>query len=193
MPGDTISVSVKDRITTASPFLYLQYKKGEFSIKAKTIFSEAGEHMNLNSGYGVKAKNPDGSWEYTPLRASSSWLSIVYGGKVGAQEDKHPQKLQGILFAGYIENCGTKEALYDGNSDGRPDDLYTPRANNMNRMWRLSPTLLYTVGKFQLGLEYEITSVQYGQAGKLNLHGLAKTNLHWVTNHRVQLMTKYNF
>ena len=193
VPGDTISVSVKDRITTASPFLYLQYKKGDFSIKAKTIFSEAGEHMNLNSGYGVKAKNADGSWEYTPLRTSSSWLSIVYGGKVGAQEDKHPQKLQGILFAGYIENLGTKEALYDGNSDGLPDDLYTPRANNMNRMWRLSPTLLYTVGKFQLGLEYEITSVQYGQAGKLNLHGLAKTNLHWVTNHRVQLMTKYNF
>ena len=191
--GNTISVSVKDRITTASPFLYLQYKKGEFSIKAKTIFSEAGEHMNLNSGYGVKAKNADGSWEYTPLRTSSSWLSIVYGGKVGAQEDKHPQKLQGILFAGYIENLGTKEALYDGNNDGHPDDLYTPRANNMNRMWRLSPTVLYTVGKFQLGLEYEITSVQYGQAGTSDLYGLAKTNLHWVTNHRVQLMTKYNF
>ena len=191
--GNTISVSVKDRITTASPFLYVQYKKDEFSIKAKTIFSEAGEHMNLNSGYGVKAKNSDGSWEYTPLRASSSWLSIVYGGKIGAQEDKHPQKLQGILFAGYIENLGTKEALYDGNNDGRPDDLYTPRANNMNRMWRLSPTLLYTVGKFQLGLEYEITSVQYGQAGTSDLYGLVKTNLHWVTNHRVQLMTKYNF
>lgn len=189
--GKTISVSVKDRITTASPFLYVQYKKDEFSIKAKTIFSEAGEHMNLNSGYGVKAKNPDGSWEYTPLRASSSWLSIVYGGKIGAQEDKHPQKLQGILFAGYIENLGTKEALYDGNNDGHPDDLYTPRANNMNRMWRLSPTLLYTVGKFQLGLEYEITSVQYGK--NLGTDGLAKDDLHWVTNHRVQLMTKYNF
>ena len=191
--GNSVSVRVKDRITTASPFLYLQYKKGEFSIKAKTIFSEAGEHMNLNSGYGVKVKNADGSWEYTPLRASSSWLSIVYGGKIGAQEDKHPQKLQGILFAGYIENLGTKEALYDGNHDGHPDDLYTPRANNMNRMWRLSPTLLYTIGKFQLGLEYEITSVQYGQAGTTNLYGIAKTNLHWVTNHRVQLMTKYNF
>lgn len=191
--GHTISVSVKDRITTASPFLYVQYKKDEFSIKAKTIFSEAGEHMNLNSGYGVKAKNPDGSWEYTPLRVSSSWLSIVYGGKIGAQEDKHPQKLQGILFAGYIENLGTKEMLYDGDNDGRPDDLYTPRANNMNRMWRLSPTLLYTIGNFQLGLEYEITSVQYGQAGTTDLYGIAKTNLHWVTNHRVQLMTKYNF
>ena len=191
--GKTVSVSVKDRITTASPFLYLQYKQGEFSIKAKTILSEAGEHMNLNSGYGVKAKNSDGSWEYTPIRTTSSWLSLVYGGKVGKQEDKHPQKLQGILFAGYIQNLGTKELLFDANNDGHPDDLYTPRANNMVRMWRLSPTLLYTVGKFQVGLEYEITSVHYGMAGSTNLRGIADTDLHWVTNHRVQLMTKYNF
>ena len=87
--GETIKVN--DRITTASPFIYLQYKKGEFSIKAKSIFAEAGEHMNLNSGYGISKINPDGSYEYTPLRNSSSWISIVYGGKVGAQEDKHPQ------------------------------------------------------------------------------------------------------
>ena len=191
--SNEVKVSVKDRITTASPFLYLQYKKGEFSVKAKTIFAEAGEHMNLNSGYGVKAKNADGSWEYTPLRNSSTWVSLVYGGKVGSQEDKHPQKLQGILFGGFIENLGTKEALYDGNGDGHPDELYTPRPSTMNRMWRLSPTLLYTVGKFQLGLEYEVTSVLYGQSGSNDLHGLAKDGLHWVTNHRVQLMTKYNF
>lgn len=195
VPGDTVTVSVKDRLTTVSPFLYLQYKKGEFSIKAKTIFAEAGEHMNLNGGYGVSKVHADGSWDYTPLRNSASWLSIVYGGKVGKQEDKHPQKLQGILFAGYIENIGTKEALYDGNNDGRADKLYTPRANNMNRMWRLSPTLLYTVGKFQVGLEYEITSVHYGDAkqGINPSNGLADKGLHWVTNHRVQLMTKYNF
>ena len=64
----------------------------------------------------------------------------------------------------------------------------------MNQMYRLSPTLLYTVGKFQLGCEYEITSVQYGgitQGGITN--GLCDKGLHWVTNHRVQLMTKYNF
>lgn len=189
----SVSVSVRDRITTFSPYIYLQYKQGEFSIKAKSIFAEAGEHMNLNGGYGVKAKHADGSWDYTPLRTSSSWLSIVYGGKVGNQEDKHPQKLQGILFAGYIENLGTKEALYDGDHDGHPDALYMPRANNMNRMWRVTPTLLYTVGKFQLGCEYEVTSVHYGELGTTNLYGLAQANLHWVTNHRVQLMTKYNF
>ena len=179
----SVDVKVKDRLTTASPFLYLQYKKGEFSIKAKTIFAEAGEHMNLNGGYGVKKINADGSWEYTPTRNSSSWISLVYGGKVGKQEDKHPQKLQGILFAGYIHNFGTKDTLVGS--------LYTPRPNTMREMWRLTPTLLYTVGKFQVGLEYEITSVQYGKG--LDTHGLAQNDLHWVTNHRLQLMTKYNF
>lgn len=187
----TVQVKVNDRITTVSPFLYLQYKQGEFSIKAKTIFAEAGEHMNMNGGYGVKAVNKDGSWEYTPTRTSTSWISIVYGGRVGEQEDKHPQKLQGILFGGYVHSLGTKEPLVT-NVDGTLYGFWYPRAKNMNRMWRLSPTLLYTVGKFQVGCEYEITSVQYSD-GNLSSDGLSQYGLHWVTNHRVQLMTKYNF
>ena len=190
--ANNVTVKVNDRITTASPFVYLQYKKGEFSFKAKTIFAESGEHMNMYGGYGVKAVNADGSYEYTPIRHSTSWISIVYGGKVGAQEDKHPQKLQGILFAGYVQNFGTKEALAT-KDDGSLYGLYTPRSNAMNRMWRLSPTLVYTVGKFQLGCEYEITSVQYGD-GKIDpANGMSTNGLHWITNHRVQLMTKYNF
>ncbi len=193
--GNKVIKTMKDRITTVSPFLYLQYKQGDFSLKAKTILAEAGEHMNMNGGYGVSAINPDGSYEYTPTRSSASWISLVYGGKVGAQESKHPQKLQGILFAGYVRNFGTKEALLDADSDGKADKFYYPRANNVNRMYRLSPTLLYTVGKFQLGLEYELTSVQYGDSkqGVNAATGLADKGLHWVTNHRLQLMTKYNF
>lgn len=189
-----VKVKVSDRITTASPFLYLQYKKGEFSFKAKTIFAESGEHMNMYGGYGIKGVNGDGSYTYTPIRHSTSWISLVYGGKVGAQEEKHPQKLQGILFGGYVKNFGTKDALYDIDSDGKytKAEFFCPRSGAMNRMWRLSPTLLYTVGKFQLGLEYEITSVQYGD-GVLDAHALSTNGLHWVTNHRVQLMTKYNF
>lgn len=189
-----VPVKVNDRLTTVSPFAYLQYKKGDFSFKAKTIFAESGEHMNMYGGYGVKGVNADGSYSYTPIRHSTTWISLVYGGKVGAQEDKHPQKLQGILFGGYVKNFGTKEALYDLDGDGKftKSEFYNPRSAAMNQMWRLSPTLLYTVGKFQLGLEYEITSVQYGD-GKLDAYALSTNGLHWITNHRVQLMTKYNF
>ena len=189
-----VPVKVNDRLTTVSPFAYLQYKKGDFSFKAKTIFAESGEHMNMYGGYGVKGVNADGPYSYTPIRHSTTWISLVYGGKVGAQEDKHPQKLQGILFGGYVKNFGTKEALYDLDGDGKftKSEFYNPRSAAMNQMWRLSPTLLYTVGKFQLGLEYEITSVQYGD-GKLDAYALSTNGLHWITNHRVQLMTKYNF
>ena len=192
--GKDVTVKVNDRITTASPFVYLQYKKGDFSFKAKTIFAESGEHMNMYGGYGIKAVNADGSYEYTPIRHSTTWISLVYGGKVGAQEEKHPQKLQGILFGGYVHNFGTKEDVMDVNGDGKITnaEFFYPRSAAMNQMWRLSPTLLYTVGKFQLGLEYEITSVQYGD-GVLDTHALSTNGLHWITNHRVQLMTKYNF
>ena len=141
-----------------------------------------------------------GSGAYTPTRHSTSWVSIVYGGKIGQQKDNHPQRLQGILFGGYSHNFGTKKALLDADGDGRADMFYFPRSNNMNRMWRLSPTLLWTVGKFQLGCEYEVTSVLYGRnydlAGSPATNmpdGLFRQDLHWVTNHRVQLMTKYNF
>ena len=189
--GQKVQVHVNDRITTASPFLYLQYKTGGFSLFGKTIFAEAGEHMNLNGGYGVRAVNADGSWEYTPTRNSSTWVSLVYGGELG-----NKSRLQGILFGGYVRNFGTRDPLVDANNDGKPDLYFSKNSfDNMNRMWRLSPTLLWTVGKFQLGCEYEVTSVQYGDKSLARnaSNALYENGLHWVTNHRVQLMTKYNF
>ena len=64
----------------------------------------------------------------------------------------------------------------------------------MNSMWRLTPTVLYNLGKLTFGLEYDITGVQYGEFGNDDAKfGLATANLHWVTNHRVQAMVKFTF
>ena len=180
--GQEVKVKVSDRITTFSPFLYLQYKHKDFSLKAKTVFAEAGEHVNLNGGYGISRINEDGSREYTPTRNSSSWLSLTYG-----------KQVKGILFAGYVRNFGTKDALAT-DATGNIQGFYFSKNSftSLNRLWRLSPTILFTWGKFQLGIEYEITSAQYGKDLKAS-NGLAETNLHWVTNHRAQIMTKFNF
>ena len=98
---DILSISPRHTGTVQdAPFLYLQYMYKDFSLKAKTVFAQAGEHVNLNGGYGVKRINEDGSWEYTPTRNSSSWLSLTYG-----------KQVKGILFAGYVRNFGTKDAL----------------------------------------------------------------------------------
>ena len=167
---------VSDRITTVSPFIYLEYTKNLFSIKAKSIFAQAGEHMNLNGGYGVSAVNSDGSWSYSPTRNSSTWVSLSYG-----------KKLQGVLFAGYVRNFGTKDALVG--------DLYFSKNSfsNMRQMYRIAPELIYNLGKVAFGLEYEMTSVQYGDFGAADVYGLANQNIHCVTNHRFQLMVKYTF
>lgn len=180
--NNEVTVKVSDRITTVSPFLYMQYKYKDFSLKAKSVFAEAGEHMNLNGGYGVKRINENGSWEYTPSRNSSSWISLTYG-----------KQVKGILFAGYVRNFGTKGALAT-DAAGNIQGYYFSKNSftNLNRLWRLSPTVLFTWGKFQLGIEYEITSAQYGKDLKAE-NGLAETDLHWVTNHKAQIMTKFNF
>lgn len=188
--AENVTVKVNDRITTVTPFLYLQYKTrfGEqpFSVKAKTLFAEAGEHVNLNGGYGVCAKNDDGSWEYTPTRNSSTWVSLSFG-----------KTFQGVLFGGYVKNFGTKKDLLNTNDFWFSKNSF----KNMNQMWRITPTFLYNLGKFTFGLEYELTSVQYGDfkldAGNLPegdaLRGLATENLRWVTNHRLQAMVKFTF
>ena len=199
--GDLLSIKprwndgqkkVSDRITTVSPFLYLQYKSGPFSVKAKTIFAQAGEHMNLNGGYGISGIKEDGrSFEYTPTQNSSTWVSLMYG-----------KKTQAILFGGFVKNFGTIEQLYGYKNGYAPaSSLYFSKNSysNMNAMWRVTPTVIHNIGKFSIGLEYELTSVQYGDYRTVNgvkslgNWGLAEDNLHWVTNHRIQALFKFSF
>ena len=96
-----VHVKVSDRITTISPFFYAQYKtkfgKVPFSVKAKTVYAQAGEHVNLNGGYAVSSVNEDGSWNYTPTRNSSTWVSLSVG-----------SRFQGVLFGGYVKNSAPK-------------------------------------------------------------------------------------
>lgn len=162
-------------LTTVTPFFYAQYKKDLFSVKFKTVYAQAGEQVCLNGGYGVAA---DGG--YTPTKNSSSWVSLSYG-----------KDWQFVLFGGLSKNFGTVKALANAN------DFWFSKnsAANMNTMYRLTPTVIRNLGKVTIGVEYELTSVQYGdKAQGMNLqNGLYENGLHWVTNNRLQAMFKYAF
>ena len=178
---ETVDVKVSDRITTLSPFLYAQYSHKLFSVKAKTVFGEAGEHYNLMSGYAKIKENEDGSWEYAPLRNTSSWLSLSYG-----------KKWQGVLFLGYMKNLGLDEGV--STTPISADDIYFSKNGtaNLNQMYRINPEILYNKGKFTVGLEYQFTAVEYGKG--LDKRGLTEADTrHWVGNHRVQMMVKFTF
>ena len=208
----TATALIDESITTFSLFGYLQYSKGLFRLKAKSVLAQAGEHMNLFGGYGLSSINADGSREYTPTLTSSSWLSISYG-----------KTYKASLFLGYANCLGTLEPLlpamegakyaatsaYDNEAKKDLDTgnyLCKSAYPNLNSAFRIAPTLSWNVGKFfTLALEYQLTAAQYGDYVKLQsadgkisytcvgLNGLATDNLHWVFNHRVQLMTRFKF
>ena len=177
-------VKVSDRKTSVLGYVYTQYTYKKFAVKAKTTFGEGGEHMNLMSGYAKVGENEDGSWNYASMRNSSSWLSLSYG-----------KKWQGVLVLGYVKNLGLAKAA--SGPLAKEDDVYFcgNGFSNINQMYRINPQVIYNIGKLNVGLEYQWTSVQYGKYddGKLNAHALADKDLHWIGNHRVNMMVKYNF
>ena len=181
LDGNTVKVS--DRKTSVLGYVFTQYSYKKFAVKAKTTFGQGGEHMNLMSGYAKIGENSDGSRDYASLRNSSSWLSMSYG-----------KKWQGVLFLGYVKNLGLAEAA---SAPLAKADVYFcgNGFSNINQMYRINPQIIYNIGKLNVGLEYQLTNVQYGEydGGKLNEYGLATKNLHWVCNHRVNMMVKYNF
>ena len=181
LDGNTVKVS--DRKTSVLGYVFTQYSYKKFAVKAKTTFGQGGEHMNLMSGYAKISENSDGSWNYASLRNSSSWVSMSYG-----------KKWQGVLFLGYVKNLGLAEAASEPLAKA---DVYfcSNGFSNINQMYRINPQIIYNIGKLNVGLEYQLTNVQYGEydGGKLNEYGLATKNLHWVCNHRVNMMVKYNF
>lgn len=167
-----------DRLTCLSPFVFLQYTNGSFQVKAKSILAESGEHMNLLSGYGISYADSHGNLEYTPQRDLASFISAKYG-----------RKWQVMGMLGYMRLLGTKDDLEDPtfgywfNSSGD---------KNLLQAIRFTPTISYNVGKFQLALEYNITSCEMGE-GAIEEDGLAGGDSHWVTNHRILTMVKLNF
>ncbi len=206
---DANGSKVDDRLTTVNPYVYAQYAAGDFSVNAKVVYASAGEHFNMLSGYGVTDINSDGSWEYAPLHSTASYVSVKYGRKL---------QVQGMI--GYMKNLGTSKDLYSDTTIpsallvGDPDNTkYTSSKylylsgngfSNLNSIIRVTPTVVYNLGKLSFGLEYDITAAQYGKypvmkVGEVvrpvvNSHnGLVDSGLHWIVNHRLLGMVKFTF
>ena len=165
-------------LTTFNPFVYLQYTKGAFQVKAKSVYAQAGEHMQLNGGYAVTGLKDDGiSNEYTPINSSVSFVSVQYG-----------KTWQVLGMVGYQKNLGTLKEI----SDLKNGVFFSGNGfRNINQMFRVSPTVAYNLGKVQFALEYNFTAVEYGDAPDKFFD--VTENLHWVGNHRILAMAKFTF
>ena len=144
-----------------------QYAKNKLFIKAKTLIGQNMSHLGICSGFGVVASTDH--LEYTPLAASSSWAQVQYGGA-----------LKFGLFGGYMSNWGAGKDV---------SLIFAAGDGTIDKMWRISPNLQYTVGNMNLGCEYELTTVSYGTP---KANGTV-TDTHDVSNHRLLLSVMYSF
>ena len=172
---------LQTRLYAISPFVYLQLTKGKFQLKAKSVLAQAGEHMNLLSGYGATFDWNRLQLAYTPMQDLVSFVSFQYG-----------RKWQIMCMAGYMQRLGTTKALfaYD-NADVASLWLNTSADPSIQQAFRATPTLAYNLGKLTFSLEYNCTGAFFGE-GPYNRGGLYGSG-HWVLNHRIEQMVKFNF
>jgi hypothetical protein len=92
---------------------------------------------------------------YTNLDNVAGWIDIHSNG----------EKFQAGLFAGYSYNLGSLNNIQNWTSESS----YFTRGRNVLYCYRISPRVLYNIGKVRLALELEYTVAGYGN--KINSLG----------------------
>ena len=174
--GNAPTIEVKNLLHTFSPFVFLQYTNGMFQLRAKSILAQAGEHLNLLSGYGVNSLYSDGNISYTPMQDWASFVSVQYG-----------KKTQFMCMLGYMKQLGTTKELVDNQLW-----MNTAADTKIQQAFRATPTVAWNLGKFTVSLEYNLTAAEFGR-GERNARGMYTGTPEWILNHRFICMTKFNF
>lgn len=165
----------EDPVVSISPTIFASYKKGNWGVKGRFTYAQNAAHLSMISGYGVTKVNDNGEQEYGSINSVSGWVDVTY---------KQPLK-KGFLtfccFAGYTKNLGC--------DDDFAGPIYMRGEKNMDNMWRVAPSILYTHNAMSIGIEYNPTTVAYGTPDAR----YKMSDTHNVTNHRICTMLKYNF
>ena len=93
------------------------------------------------------------------------------------------QTVRGGILLGYSNQLGAKKDFLS------TDDFWMFGAKNADYIYRIAPSVIYTVKNLELGIEGDYTVVGYGD---LALNGRTKA-LRDVSNLRACLMVRYNF
>ena len=162
-------------VVSFTPTLFASYKADRWGIKGRVTYAQNAAHLSMISGYAVTGIKENGEQEYSTLNSIGGWIDATY---------KQPLKKGNLLFccfAGYTKNLGCENDIVGA--------IYMRGEKNMDYMWRIAPSILYTHNALQVGVEYNPTTVGYGKHdGDYKMY-----NPHTVTNHRICAMVKYNF
>ncbi len=136
-----------EKISTFSGLVYTKLVIRPITVKLAGFYGQDPYDYTMIGGYGESGilDASTNAVEYSPISTMSFWADINTNGK----------RLQGGLFLGYSKNMGAP--------DGKEITTYYARGNNIAYLYRISPRLIYNVGKFRLAPEIDYTVAAYGK------------------------------
>ena len=164
------NMRVDERLTSYSAMVFGSLKVDDLSVRAKATYGENTSHMQQPTGFGIVSVADNGVQIYEPMQLGSAWVTMMYG-----------KKLRYGFFAGWLKNYGLVK--------NQSKDIVVRNNKGMDQAYRFSPIVTYKVENMTIGLEYEHTATAYGDYQPSGV----VTNTHWVANHRVCAMLKYDF
>jgi len=169
------NIITNSKVPSLSYMAYFKYKKKNFEWKTKAIYGEnLTEHLLLG-GYAVATINTvSDARTYTPTRHIFVWTDFLFTKKC-KRFILFPR-----LFLGYATNLGTTVDNVG---------LYYATGSNIDKLYRVAPSLSIKSGNTMFSFEWEITQADFGD---LEASGLI-SNTHSVTNHRVLITGFYFF
>ena len=148
--GDTYAV--KEKVGGMTLMAFAKLSTRPITVKLQGRYMENLSDVLAISGFGVTEIRDalTGERSYTPLKGMTAWGEVHTNG--------NPQV---GIFGGYTTNLGSKEELLD-------PALVFGRAITIQSLFRISPRIVYNMGKVRLAAECEYTSAEYGSDFDVN-------------------------
>jgi hypothetical protein len=162
----------EESLTGLAAMAFFKRRWPKWTWKAEAVWGENLHHLTMLGGYGVRnVVDPARlDWAYTPIAALSLWTEIMTNGTTW----------QTGVFAGYSKNLGSSREITGAS--------YT-RGADIGELYRLSPRLVYNVGKMRFAGEIELTGAAYGTPDAFG----EVRNAAFVSNLRLLLAAYYFF
>ena len=165
----------EDMLVGFTPNLFASYKGDRWGFKGRVTYAQNAAHMSMISGYGVTKVYDDGEQKYGTLNSIGGWFDIT------CRQQLKKGYLTWCWFFGYTKNLGCEDDIVG--------PIYMRGEKNMDSMWRVAPSVLYTHNAMQIGIEFNATTVAYGTPDSR----YKVSDTHNVSNGRICAMLKYNF
>jgi hypothetical protein len=178
---------IDESVTSISASGFITFKTTPVTLKIAALYGENLADVMSTSGYAVTGILDSATMQlsYAPTASMILWTDIHTNGK----------KWQAGIFAGINKGLGTTSEMDDPQAK-----MYGLTYNNqfeIASMYRISPRLMYTVGKTRFAAEIEYTSATFGVANMAGIIPRDKNGLpldqKQVANTRFLLAAYYFF